>query len=343
MRVSTFVGPLALACLALGAGCGQNDTSGGGSAATTVDRVTIGSNPSGTNVYAVAAGFAKVLQEQAGLRATIRPFSGSSVYLPMLQRGDISLGLNTSIDSYLSYHGLPPYTDRMDNLRALAVMFHLPIMYMTPANSGIERVEDLRGKRVVVTFRANAALRQLHHAILATGGLEPTDVEALTVAGVPEATQALTEGRADAIPIGLGTALGLQVHSTIPGGIRFITMGRDAAKLTEGMPGSRVATVTPTATTVGVTEPIEVADTLDYLNASTHMPDDLAYTIVKTLHDNLDALKRDYPQMRSMTVEDLAPADNFHPYHPGAVRYFREAGLWTEAHESNQQKLLGMP
>src|SRR5690606_27223709 len=157
--------------------------------------------------------------------------------------------------------------DRMSNLRALGVMFDLPIMYMTAADSGIETVEDLRGKRVVVTFRANAALQQLHHAILATGGLAPDDVDAMTVAGVPEAAQALTAGRADAIPIGLGTALGLQVNSAIPGGIRFVSLGQDESKLAEGMPGSRVVTVTPSENGIGIHGPTKVSNTPDYLNA----------------------------------------------------------------------------
>jgi uncharacterized protein len=327
----------ALLCLTIVGGCGGD---GGDSAPRS--QVTIGSNPSGTNVYAVAAGLAKVLQEKEGIRASIRPFSGSSVYLPMLQRGDITLGLNTSIDSYLSYHGLPPYTDRMDNLRALGVMFALPIMYMTPADSGLERIEDLRGKRVVVTFRANAALEQLHHAILATGGLQPTDVQALTVAGLPEAARMLQEGRADAIPIGLGTALGLQVHSSISGGIRFLTMGRDEAKLADGMPGSQVATIMPDQTTIGMDGPTKVANTLDYLNASTHMSDELAYRVIKTLHENFEELRRTYAQMRSTPADTIAPADNLHPYHPGAIRYYQEVGLWTEAHQRNQERLLAM-
>src|SRR5690606_25292987 len=177
----------ALFLLTFAAGCDQSGV-GDSAQSRQPNQITIGSNPAGSNVYAVAAGLANVLQEQGGLRSTIRPFSGSSVYLPLLQRGEITLGLNTSIDSYLTYHGLPPYTSRMDNLRALGVMFSLPIMYMAPANSGLERIEDLRGKRVVITYRAMAALEQLHEAILATGGLDEDDVQSVIVAGLPEAT-----------------------------------------------------------------------------------------------------------------------------------------------------------
>ena len=52
-----------------------------------------------------------------------------------------------SIDGYLSYHGLPPYQQPLRNLRLLGMMFPLPIMYMVRADSGLRRVEDLRGKR----------------------------------------------------------------------------------------------------------------------------------------------------------------------------------------------------
>jgi TRAP transporter TAXI family solute receptor len=289
----------------------------------------------------VAAGLAKLLQEEVGIRTTIRPFSGSSVYLPLLQRGEVALGLNTAIDSYLSYSGLPPYDAPMSNLRALAGVFPLRIMYMVRADSGIESVEDLRGKRVVITFRANAALDQLHTGILATGGLTPGDVTPVTVAGLPEAMRMLTEGRADAVPTGLNTALTLQVNSSVPDGIRYITMGENEARLREIMPGARVITVTPGEDGVGVTGPTRVSDMVDYLNTGTHMSDDRAYLIVKTLHENWESLRREYSQIRPTAVDDIAPSDNLHPYHDGAIRYYKEAGLWTDAHETNQARLLG--
>lgn len=312
--------------------------SGGSSAPS----VTIGSNPAGTHVYAVAAGLAKVLQEQAGIRATMRPFSGSSVYLPMLQRGEVTLGLNTGIDSYLSYQGQPPYGERLDQLRAVGAMFPLPIMYIVRADSGMRRVEDLRGQRVVIDYRAMAALKQLHTAILATGGLTPEDVEPVVVAGLPEGIRMLTEGRADAVPTGIDTALALQAHSSIPGGIRYITMGADEDKLAEGMPGSLPVTAEPGSASAGITEPTRVAGTLDYLNSSTHVPADTVYTIIKTIHENWSALQKDYPQLRDLAADDIAPSSNFHPYHEGAIRYYREVGLWTEAHEQNQARLLAL-
>jgi hypothetical protein len=326
-----------IACAVLFSGCG-NDSSNGDRAAS--DQITIASNPAGTHVYTAAAALAKLIQEQQGVRATIRPFQGSSVYLPMLQRGEVALGLNTNIDGYLSFRGLPPYNAPMRNLRTLGMIFPLNIMFMVRADSGLFRIEDLRGKRVVVTFRANAALEQLHRGILATGGLDISDVQALTVAGVPEAVTALQEGRADAVPIGLGTALGLQVNSALADGIRYLTMGQDEARLAEIMPGTRIITVAPAAGIVGVPGPIRVSSVPDMLNTGVHMSDEMAYAISRTIHTNWDSLRADLSQLAGMSAADLVPSDNMHPYHPGAVRYYREAGLWTDAHEANQTALL---
>jgi len=307
---------------------------------TTSEQITIASNPAGTNVYTVAGGLAKLIQEQSATRATIRPFSGSSVYLPMLQRGEVALGLNTNIDGYLSFRGLPPYSAPMSNLRTLGMVFPLNITFMVRADSELFRIEDLRGQRVVVTFRANAALEQLHRGILATGGLEFDDVDAMTVAGLREATTALQEGRADAVPIGLGTALGMETNAALSAGIRYLTMGRNEPRLVEIMPGTRVITVEPDENSVGIPGPIRVSSVPDMLNTGVHMSDDQAYAIIKTIHSNWESLSEDVALLANIPAADLAPADNMHPYHPGAVRYFREAGLWTEAHEANQNTLL---
>lgn len=330
-----LLGTLALAGIL--AACGSGDA---GPGAGPSRQITIASNPAGTHVYTVAAGLAKLIQEDLGYPSTIRPFQGSSVYLPMLQRGEIALGLNTNIDGYLSYRGLPPYQAPMRNLRALGMMFPLNIMFMVRADSDLFRIEDLVDQRVVVTFRANAALAQLHRGILATGGIDLDDIEALTVAGLPEAMAALQEGRADAVPTGLGTALSLQVNSALPDGIRYLTMGREEARLAQIMPGTRIITIEPAEGMIGVPEPIRVSSVPDMLNTGIHMSDDQAYEIVRAVHSNWGSLSDELSQLAGMTPADIAPADNMHPYHSGAVRYYREVGLWTELHEARQIELL---
>jgi hypothetical protein len=334
----TFLACAFAAVAAASIGCGNTDDGGGAPA----EQIAIASNPPGTNVYTVAAALAKLIQEEQGQRATLRPFQGSSVYLPMLQRGEVALGLNTNIDGYLSFRGLPPYNAPMRNLRTLGMVFPLNIMFMVRADSDLVSVQDLRGQRVVVTFRANAALEQLHRGILATGGLDFDDIQALTVAGVPEAVTALQEGRADAVPIGLGTSLGLQVNAALSDGIRYLTMGEDEARLAEIMPGTRVITVQPSDRIVGVPGPIRVSSVPDMLNTGVHLSDELAYEITRTIHLNWESLRADLSQLPGMSAADLAPSDNMLPYHPGAVRYYRETGLWTEAHEANQTALLEM-
>jgi TRAP transporter TAXI family solute receptor len=262
------------------------------------------------------------------------------VYLPMLQRGEVSLGLNTNIDGYLSFRGLPPYATPMQNLRTLGMMFPLNIAFMARADSGLESVEDLRGRRVVVTFRANVALEQLHRGILATGGLTFDDITPVTVAGVPEAVAALQEGRADAVPIGLGTALGVQADTALPDGIRYLTLGSDEPRLAEIMPGTRTITIEPAAGAIGIVTPIRVASVPDMLNTGVHLSDDDAYAVIRIIHTHWDALSAELTPLAGVGAADIAPDDNMHPYHPGAVRYFRDVGLWTEVHEANQQRLL---
>lgn len=327
---------LALICTALGS-CGAADD---GQRPSSPALLTIGSNPAGTHVYAVAAGLAAVLQKNGGMRSTIRPFSGSSAYLPLIQRGEIGLGLNTSIDSYLAFTGSPPYETPMSNLRMIAMIFPLPIMYMVRADSDLQRVEDLRGLSVVIDFRANAAMKQLHTGVLATGGITPEDVTPVVVAGLPEAMRMLTEGRADAVPTGLNTALALQVNASLPGGIRYITMGAQPERLTQVMPGAVPTTIEPDEGDVGISEPIVVAGVTDLLNTSVTMPEDRVYAITRTIVESWDELRRDNPQIADTTLEQAVPSQIVHPYHAGAVRYYMEAGLWTPAHEASQQRLL---
>jgi len=306
-----------------------------------LSRVTIGTNPAGTMYNTLGGGFAKVLQEKLNIQATARPYTGSSVYIPMLQRGEIELGINSSLDSTIAFRGTAPYPAAMTNLRGIASIWPLPYGYIAKASSDIRTIEDFKGKRVVTAFKGNVSLQGLNVAILATAGLTMADITPIEAAGLPEGVRALAEGRTDATSVALGTGTIKEAHATIPGGIRVIGLGRNEAALSEKMPGSWPGETKASPENVGVEKDTRIPYFGTYLNGSARMPADDVYTILKTLHQSWASLQQDYPALRRTQASELAPADNPHPYHDGAVRYYKEIGVWTAANEAQQQKLLG--
>jgi TRAP transporter TAXI family solute receptor len=304
-------------------------------------RITIAANPAGTNFNVIGGGFAKLLQETLGIPSIVRPYAGSSVYLPLLQRGEVTLGINSSIDSFVAFTGEPPYRSRLTNLRALMAVYPLAYMYWCRESSGMRRVEDLKGKRVVLDYRSLVVLGRLNRAILATGGLTESDIEPVTVAGLVEGARAVLEGRADAVAMGYQLPIVRQTHVGISGGLRFLTMGSDEAKLAQVMPGAGVITLSPDQLSVGIDAPIRTAVYDTYLASGTHLTADDAYAIVRTLHTHWPELQHSYALLAGVRASDAAPAAAPMPYHAGAIRFFQEIGLWSLAHEENQKRLLG--
>lgn len=301
-------------------------------------RVTIGANPAGTNFNVVAGAFAKRLQETLGVPAIVRPYSGSSVYVPLLERGEITLGVNSGIDSYLAFAGEDPYPAAMTNLRALMAVYPLGYMYWVRAGAGLERIEDLAGRRVVLNYRSLIPLNRLNRAILASGGLVERDVAAVTAAGLPEGARLVAEGRADAVAMGYRLPLVRQMHATIPGGLEFLEMGADEAQVPRMMPGAWVETVVPGPADVGLDGPTRTAMYDTYLNTGTHLAAEDVYRIVESLHRGWAALRGDYAILADIDENALVPAEPPHPYHAGAVAYWTDAGLFGEAHRRSQQR-----
>jgi TRAP transporter TAXI family solute receptor len=307
----------------------------------TLTRVSIGSNPPGTSYYAVGGGIAKLIQEAYGTQSIVRPFAGSSVYLPLIQRGELPLGLNTGIDSYFAYSGEDVYDAPMPDLRLIIQLWPIRHSYLVRASSDMRSIDDLRGRRVVTDLSANAFLGPYHRASLATAGLTDTDVQAINTGGLPDGLRLLTQGRADATPAAIDLALVRQAHTTISGGVRYLSMGMLDTNAPERVPGASVELARPTAVTTGFEAPMLLPQFHTLLNSSVHLTESDAYAIAELVYENWEGLQADFPVLAETPREALVPANVPVPYHRGAIAYYRDAGIWTDAHEANQQRLLG--
>jgi TRAP transporter TAXI family solute receptor len=322
-----------LALLTVG-GCAERDPAAG------LRRVTIATGPAGTAYHQIGTSLSTVVERELDKASTARPHTGSSLYIPQMHRGELPFGLNNATDTGMAYRGELLYPRRMDNLRAVMLVSRSPLQYFVRADSGIRTMAELRGRPVVTSFRANLPFDIINAATLATAGLTLEDVQPVTVAGVPDAIRALVEGRVASASTLLGIPAFREAHATVPGGLRVLPLGENEAALT-AMPGFEAIEVQPGPAAPGVEVPTRVARMDVYLNSSAHVSAEDVYQVLAAIHRNWEELQKTLPAFRSVAADAIAPVNMGHPWHEGAVRYFREQGLWTEAHEQRQQQLLG--
>ena len=129
--------------------------------------------------------------------------AGSSVYLPLMNKGEMVMGLNSSLDSGLAVAGKERFKDRIQNVRLLARVWILPYAYMVKESSGIKTLDDFRGKKIVVNVKTNVSLALTNRTVLSTAGLTEKDVDAVDSGGVVAGINMVVEGRADATTVAL--------------------------------------------------------------------------------------------------------------------------------------------
>jgi TRAP transporter TAXI family solute receptor len=208
--------------------------------------------------------------------------------------------------------------------------------------SGIKVPADLKGKRV--TFIKGApALNQNMEAFLAFGGLTWNDVQMIEVPGWGQSVDAVINGQADAV---WGSTVSSKYAQLVasPQGLHFPELPHAdkaawerAHKIAPWWIPSKVETIVPGYKGKA---PFEGNNFPYPLFVSTNdAPDDLAYGLTKGVMENYADIKDSGPSMDGYQLS----AQNFKfifPYHPAAIRYYKEKGVWTAEHDAHNANLM---
>ena len=155
--------------------------------------------------HALGMGVAKVVTNHTPIRVVVKPTSGPFTYMPMLNTGEVEMGLPNSLDTKYAFDGSPILKyERTNNLRML--LPGGPNVGMIPIvarkDSGIKTIADLKGRRVTAGFSGNVVMALQMEGHLALGGLSWDDVvkvpvvdykTALHMAKSPEVAAVLLE------------------------------------------------------------------------------------------------------------------------------------------------------
>lgn len=295
--------------------------------------VGIATNPQGSLYYSVGAAVAQVLQQKAQITARVQPMSGSSAYAPLLNRGQIEMGLMNAIDVGNAFTGADNFNGRKNpELRLLGVMFSLPIGMAVPNDSPAKSIKDLKGLRVPAQFTAQSTIRAVQDAVLATGGISTADMKPFPVPDYVKGMIALGEGKVDTALFGPGTAASQQVHAELAsrGGLRFISLEdtpQSLAAMRKVFPSAYFSVMQPSAALPGIIGPTRIMAYSAFMVTSTKISDDVVYKATKAIYGNKDALVASSATLRRFEPKEMAEKNPV-PYHPGAEKFFKEVGMW---------------
>ena len=293
--------------------------------------VTIGTGGI-TGVYyptgGAIANMVNAKKDQYGIRATVEATGGSVFNINGVLGGDLEFGIAQSDRQFQAYNGQSEWKDKgpQKDLRSVFSIYPEQITLLAALDAKINSVADLKGKRVNLGDPGSGNRQNAIDVLEAAGLNYEKDLKAESIKA-SEAAALLQDEKIDAYFYTVGHPNGSFKEATA--GTRKakfipITAVDDLLKKTPYYAKSFIPyELYPTAENKANIDTIGVQATLI---TSAKVPDEIVYAITKEVFDRLDDFKKLHPAYAYITKESMLqglPA----PIHPGAMKYFKEAGL----------------
>jgi hypothetical protein len=316
--------------LAAGAvGCGGVSSTGSDGGTR---RLSIATGGTGGVFYPYGGGIAKVITEHVpDVEATAEVTAASVDNLKFLKQGTSDLAFTMADTAQDAVEGRDAFADfGAVPARTLAVLYSSYVHLVTREDTGITDVSDLRG-RVVSIGAAGSGTTVLALRILEAAGLDPErDIRSQSL-GAAQSVDALKDGKIDAFfwNGGLPTAAVLDLVNTPGMRARFISTVGVLPRLQEAYGATLYYEAIIPRDTYDMASDVPVVAVANLLVVSDAMPEQLAYDITRVLFEQQPALASIHPQARELSL-DTALNGSPIPFHPGAIRLYRERNVWKE-------------
>ena len=292
--------------------------------------LSVGTAPPGGAFFVVGGAIASVVDENApseSWQVSAEATKGTQENIRRLTTGELDLALANAAISYFAVRGEGAFKSKQD-IRAVMTLAPNVALFVTQASSGIERIGDLRGKRVIVG-PAGAGFEHFLEPILSAHGLNYGDFTPLhsTQAG---AVDMLSDGSAAAAFLGGAVPTASITQASASQDISFVPFDQESRKgLFSRYPFFGPATIKAN-TYRGQTEPFEGMNVGNmHLIVRGNLDEETVYTFTKTLYEHREEVVKRNPAGRAINPKNIV-RDTGTPFHPGAIRYFQEIGIWPE-------------
>jgi len=301
----------------------------GMSTAMADDLVRIGSTK-GTGNYQHAASIAKKLTE-LGIQAAPAPHNDQSDYTKKVNDGELELAQGNLIELTMAYYAEMHHTGKppQNNLRMVGKSICLFTGYIVGVDSGINTYADLKGKKIGSGWNGRPTLEALNRSFLRNGNLTWDDINKVPVTGIVESWKLYKQDLVDATIAALGAGSMKPVNAAKPSKVLpFDTSSEDIVNKTFGSEfrGYEMVRVKPGKWEPMVREEMDVMCVPYMIYTHVNADEKRIYEIAKALAK----AEFDAPFMSTFDKNKVATTKNGIPFHPGALKAYKELGLIKE-------------
>ena len=294
---------------------------------------TIATLPPGAINNVQAQVIAKVIQRNSDLQMRVIPFRGNSAEMEAVNAKQVGFSVMDASDATVAVSGINEFKGRpLKNLRVAFTIMPFAVGLMVKKDSDIKKVADLRGRKFPTGWTSFKDGEVMSNGVLATAGLSLKDVDPVPASNLIQAADDFKTGRSEGTVFAVGAPKVAEVNAAL-GGIRFLSCDSSpeaVARMKKVRSEYFLITLKPRPNLPGIIGPTTVLGFNLVLLAGTHVPDDIVYKVVKAIYPNKAGLAKGHPSFNSFSPDRMAAKYGTLRYHPGAIKFYREVGLWKD-------------
>ena len=256
------------------------------------------------------------------------PSTGGSTYnIGQIMQGELQFGVAQSDWQYHAYNGTrPDKVKPYDKLRAVFSAHPEPFQIIARKGSGIKDWKSLKGKKVNIG-NPGSGQRGTFEVLMESHGVDTGYFGSTSELTSSEQSGALCDKKIDAFGYTVGVPNAGVAQSTDGCGASIINLNTDPVKkLVADNPFYAFATI-PKGTYKTSKKDVTTFGVMASFVTSADVSDDLVYSVVKAVFENLDDFKKQHPAFANLDPKKMIVDGLSAPLHPGAVKYYKEKGL----------------
>jgi TRAP transporter TAXI family solute receptor len=274
-------------------------------------------------VWVPLGGALKNMWEKAVPGLSIQALPGAGISnVRAVHEGKADIGFGNSITTVDAIAGRAPFKEAHKNVCNLATLYPQYFQVVVLANAGIAALKDLKGKSLTTQVRGNTGELITQH-VLKVAGLSYSDLK-VSFGSYNDSVAQMQDGHAQAFTLGTTVPSGAVMDLASSREIRLLDLAAHLDDMRKINPGYTLVTV-KAGTYPKQDKDVRVIGYATHVVASCKLPEDRVYAMTKAMATNVKDMAAINKAMSDLTPKAMAE-DIGVPLHPGAVKFYREAG-----------------